>query len=109
MRRTKPTGEQLLVLVDRAERGPLRPVEAGRLREGIAALVFARREAVLGRRQSETVRRALGRLHRPVLRGGVEVCVECSGWNGVRCLGLVTEWPCSTADVARLDELRRAA
>lgn len=38
-----PTTEQLLILADRAERGPLTPVEAARLRQGISVLAaFAR-------------------------------------------------------------------
>ncbi|QIP82729.1 hypothetical protein GLX30_30280 [Streptomyces sp. Tu 2975] len=38
-----PTVKQLLVLADRAERGPLSAAEASRLREGIAALETSRR------------------------------------------------------------------
>lgn len=38
-----PTGAQLLVLADRAERGPLTGTEADRLRQGIALLAGERR------------------------------------------------------------------
>jgi len=38
-----PTREQLLVLADRAERGPLTAAEATRLRQGIAAFYADRR------------------------------------------------------------------
>lgn len=41
-----PTEEQLLVLANRAERGPLTAAEADRLRQGIAALYAERRSAV---------------------------------------------------------------
>ncbi|MCX4543814.1 hypothetical protein [Streptomyces sp. NBC_01565] len=40
---TAPTREQLLVLADRAERGPLTAAEAARLRQGITALYAGRR------------------------------------------------------------------
>lgn len=40
-----PTEEQLLVLANRAERGPLTAAEAGRLRQGIAAVYAERRSA----------------------------------------------------------------
>jgi hypothetical protein len=40
-----PTREQLIVLVDRAERGQLTAAEAGRLRQGIAALDAGRRSS----------------------------------------------------------------
>ncbi|MEV8474877.1 hypothetical protein [Streptomyces sp. NPDC051173] len=53
------------------------------------------------------LRRALARLHRPVIRGGAEACAECSGWDGHRCRGLLTPWPCPTAEAARLDLVRR--
>lgn len=41
----KPTVEQLLILADRAERGPLSAEEAAVLRAGIANLDAARRSA----------------------------------------------------------------
>ncbi|MEV7466183.1 hypothetical protein AB0O20_06660 [Streptomyces kronopolitis] len=41
----KPTVEQLLILVDRAERGPLSAEEVAVLRAGIANLDAARRSA----------------------------------------------------------------
>ncbi|MGA4875909.1 hypothetical protein [Streptomyces lydicamycinicus] len=41
----KPTVEQLLILADRAERGPLSAEEAAVLRTGIANLDAARRSA----------------------------------------------------------------
>lgn len=44
------------------------------------------------------LRRKLHGLHAPMLRGGIQICTGCSGWNGRRCLGLVTEWPCPTLE-----------
>ncbi|MGW0537836.1 hypothetical protein [Streptomyces sp. NPDC003032] len=41
-------------------------------------------------------------LHRPMDRAGFVICAHCSGWNGVRCLGLLRDYPCDT--VAALDE-----
>lgn len=35
-------------------------------------------------------------LHQPMGRGPFTVCTHCSGWNGVRCLGVVTPHPCDT-------------
>lgn len=96
-----PTLAQLRNLADRAERGPLTPAEAARLRAGITAY-DARRAINRGASWSNRVRhlrRQLHQLHAPLLRGGIQVCTVCSGWNGVRCTGLVTEWPCPTLDI----------
>ncbi len=93
-----PTFAQLRNLADRAENGPLTPAEAARLRAGITAYDLRRRTnrgAAWGNRVAN-LRRQLRQLHAPLLRGGIQVCTTCSGWNGVRCLGLVTEWPCQT-------------
>lgn len=51
----RPPTAQLLILVDRAERGPLTAAEAGRLRAGIGHLVRSR--AVTGERLGCQVRR----------------------------------------------------
>ena len=57
--RRPPTVTQLLVLADRAERGPLTAAEASRLREGITNLRESRRSAV-GRRSAATRARRQG-------------------------------------------------
>ncbi|WP_141747604.1 hypothetical protein [Streptomyces nanshensis] len=36
-------------------------------------------------------------LHQPMNRDRTLICAHCSGWNGVRCRGVVTFWPCPTA------------
>lgn len=108
-----PTREQLLVLADRAERGPLTAAEASRLRAGIRALAFSVRSVgQRHRRQRErqdgqlvVLRRALARLHYPMPRGGDRVCPECSGWDGRRCRGPLTPWPCRTAEAAGIDHI----
>lgn len=107
-RRPGPSLAQMRVLVDRAERGPLSAVEARWFRQGLQYRRVWRQDGA-DPTGAVRLRRALAALHRPVLRGGVEVCAECSGWDGNRCRGLVTEWPCPTADVAGLDEAREAA
>lgn len=97
---TRPTVAQLLNIADRADRGPLRPAEVARLREGITRLAAHRRHnptATWGRRAA-ALRRKLAALHHPVQRGSIAACAECSGWNGRRCTGLVTPWPCPTLD-----------
>lgn len=106
------TADQLLVLADRAERpGGLTASEADRLRRGVRELAArpaggrsgvraaARRAAA----EMASLRRALSKLHRPVIRGGYEICAHCSGWDGRRCQGLVTPWPCPTAEIGDLD------
>ncbi|MEU1663622.1 hypothetical protein ABZ547_08400 [Streptomyces sparsogenes] len=105
---TAPSPEQMRVLADRAERGPLSAAEARWLRAGIDRIAVAcpQQESPS---ELAVLRRRLAALHRPMLRGGIEVCAECSGWDGRRCRGLVTEWPCPTAEAAGLDEQRRAA
>jgi hypothetical protein len=93
-----PTLDQLRNLADRAERGPLTPAEAGRLREGldrIDAKLRTNRGASWGGRV-RGLRRKLHTLHAPMICGGIQICAHCSGWNGTRCQGLVTEWPCDT-------------
>jgi hypothetical protein len=41
-------------------------------------------------------------LHQSMSRAGFLICAHCSGWNGVRCLGVVADYPCPT--IAALDE-----
>jgi hypothetical protein len=41
-------------------------------------------------------------LHQPMGRGPFTVCTHCSGWDGARCLGVVTPHPCET--LIALDE-----
>ena len=66
-------------------------------RHGLAAVLPARDAAWL--REAGGAVMAVVRvraLHKPVLYAGHPICVHCSGWNGVRCLGLMTPHPCST-------------
>ncbi|MEU7240270.1 hypothetical protein [Streptomyces sparsogenes] len=100
-RRPGPSLAQMRVLVDRAECGPLSAAEARWFRQGLEWRETWRR--------SHRLRHVLAALHRPLLRGGIEVCAECSGWDGRRCRGLLTEWPCPTAEAAGLDRGREAA
>ncbi|MFE9003152.1 hypothetical protein ACFYOY_13565 [Streptomyces sp. NPDC007875] len=106
--RPGPSLAQMRVLVDRAERQPLTAVEARWFRQGLEYRRVWRQDGADPTGMFQ-LRRALAALHRPVLRAGVEVCGECSGWDGKRCRGLVTEWPCPTAEAAGLDEQRGAA
>lgn len=94
-----PTIAQLRNLADRADRGRLTPAEVARLRAGISRLERPRtnRGASWSARVRD-LRRKLRTLHSPMVRGGIQICTSCSGWNGVRCVGLVTEWPCETLD-----------
>ncbi|QCX81202.1 hypothetical protein C9F11_38095 [Streptomyces sp. YIM 121038] len=109
MIRRPPTIEQLRNIADRADRGPLAPSEVARLREGINR--FDRRPdqaravqpAAVWARKAAALRRRLTAIHHPVQRGPIAACAECSGWNGRRCTGLVTPWPCPTLET--LDEL----
>ncbi|MFF4489463.1 hypothetical protein ACFY0F_23690 [Streptomyces sp. NPDC001544] len=41
-------------------------------------------------------------VHQPISRAGFLICAHCSGWNGIRCIGLVRDYPCDT--IAALDE-----
>jgi hypothetical protein len=93
-----PTIAQLLNLADRADRGPLQPAEVARLREGLHRLDGRRSKnpAVAWSNRVGALRRQLHTLHAPMTRGGIRICAHCSGWNGTRCQGLVTEWPCDT-------------
>ena len=55
---------------------------------------------------------AVRALHQPMQRGPFTICAHCSGWDGRRCLGVVTDSPCATLralDGATGDELRRPA
>ena len=92
-----PTLAQLRNIADRADRGPLTPAEFARLRQGIAQFDRPRtNRGVSWATRVRALRRRLHLLHAPMVRGGVQICAHCSGWNGVRCVGLVTEWPCDT-------------
>ena len=94
-----PTIDQLRNIADRADRGQLTAAEVARLREGISR--FDRPRTNRGASWALRIRglrRRLHTLHAPMVRGGIQICAACSGWNGVRCLGLVTEWPCPTLD-----------
>lgn len=94
-----PTIAQLLNIADRADRGPLQPAEVARLREGIARFGSRRgHPAAAWGTRAAALRRKLHDLHYPVQRGPIAACAECSGWNGRRCVGLVTQWPCPTLD-----------
>jgi hypothetical protein len=107
---SKPTIAQLLNIADRADRGPLKPAEVARLREGIAHMGRRRpNPAAAWGTRAAALRRALAELHYPVQRGPIAACAECSGWNGRRCTGLVTEWPCPTLEAVNDYLPRRSA
>lgn len=92
-----PTIAQLRNIADRADRGPLRPEEVTRLRHGLTHLDRPRTSpATSWANRVRALRRRLHLLHAPITRGGIQICGHCSGWNGTRCLGLITEWPCDT-------------
>jgi hypothetical protein len=95
--------DQLRNITDRAYDGPLQPAEIARLREGIEQLARKppRRRAgrpIAAARRLQRLKQRLRTIHAPMLRGGVKVCRECSGWDGVRCRGLVTPYPCPTVE-----------
>lgn len=103
MSRTPPTVDQLRNIADRADRGPLQPAEVARLRAGIEQLAARkpRRRAgppLAAARRLQRLKQRLRTLHAPMERGGMEVCRECSGWDGFRCRGLVTPYPCPTVE-----------
>ena len=101
---TPPTVDQMRNITDRAYSGQLQPAEIARLRQGIDLLAqkrSARRRRgapLAAARRLQRLKQRLRGLHAPILRGGVEVCRECSGWDGVRCRGLVTPYPCRTVE-----------
>lgn len=107
-----PTIDQLRNLADRAARGPLTPDEIARLRDGINQLEHAEAElrdwaerdsmdaaagSYAGRAEAVEARvKAALDLHQSMERGPFTICAHCSGWDGRRCLGVVTEYPCPT-------------
>lgn len=95
---TPPTVAQLRNIADRADRGPLTPDEVARLRQGIDGFDRRRgkRPSVAWSNKVAALRRKLHALHAPMIRGGMQICTNCSGWNGSYCVGAVTEWPCDT-------------
>lgn len=94
-----PTIAQLRVLANRAARQPLNHLEVARLHAGIDRFDGRRANpAAVWGRKVDALRRRLTALHYPVQRGPIAACAECSGWNGRRCVGLVTEWPCPTLE-----------
>ncbi|MCW7941639.1 hypothetical protein AAW14_06230 [Streptomyces hygroscopicus] len=109
-----PTIAQLRNLADRADRGQLTPAEVARLRAGIDRFAAEHKPAppprigTAGRRLKNLKQRLL-RLHAPMIRGGIEICRECSGWDGFRCRGLVTPHPCPTIDAIDMQRRRDAA
>lgn len=98
-----PTLDQLRNIADRADRGPLTAAEVSRLREGIDGFDLRTRSNMQTRGKWASkirgLRIRLHKLHTPMVRGGMQICTACSGWNGTYCAGLVTEWPCPTLDV----------
>lgn len=85
---TPPDAKQTSNLAHRTQRGPLTPAEAARLIAGVERLI-AERDAVRA-------------LHTLMLRGGLEICRECSGWDGRRYRGALTPWPCPTVRAAEV-------
>ncbi|MGW7001371.1 hypothetical protein ACWGCW_00740 [Streptomyces sp. NPDC054933] len=62
----------------------------GAVEEAAVADVVAERDELATR--IESVRA----LHQPVKRPWETICKTCSGYDGFRCRGLVTQWPCPT-------------
>lgn len=95
-----PSVKQLHNLVDRADRGRLTPDEVARLRQGITVFDARRRHREWAQgswaEEIRALRERLNALHAPMTRGGFMICAHCSGWDGRRCLGLLTDWPCET-------------
>jgi hypothetical protein len=95
--------DQLRNLAGRTFAGQLRPEESARLLEGIE-LLAARKpprrpsKPLAAAKRLQRLRRRLLTLHAPMERGGMEICRECSGWDGLRCRGLVTPHPCPTVE-----------
>jgi hypothetical protein len=108
---TPPTVDQLRNLASRTFAGPLRPEESARLLEGIE-LLAARKpprrpsKPLAAAKRIQRLKQSLYELHAPMWRGGVEICSECSGWDGVRCRGVVTPFPCPTVDVVDVQRRR---
>jgi hypothetical protein len=108
---TPPTVDQLRNLASRTFAGQLRPEESARLLEGIE-LLAARKpprrpsKPLAAAKRIQRLKQALYELHAPVWRGGVEICSECSGWDGFRCRGVVTPFPCPTVDVVDVQRRR---
>lgn len=108
---TPPTVEQLRNLASRTFAGQLRPEESARLLEGIE-LLAARKpprrpsKPLAAAKRIQRLKQALYELHAPMWRGGVEICSECSGWDGFRCRGVVTPFPCPTVDVVDVQRRR---
>jgi hypothetical protein len=106
-----PTVEQLRNLAGRTFAGQLRPEESARLLEGIE-LLAARKpprrpsKPLAAAKRIQRLKQALYELHAPMWRGGVEICSECSGWDGFRCRGVVTPFPCPTVDVVDVQRRR---
>lgn len=90
---------QLRNLAARAHRGPLTPDEAARLTAGVDRFTARRSPAIRWANRAAALRRKIAALHHPVQRGSIAACAECSGWNGRRCVGLVTPWPCPTLEL----------
>jgi hypothetical protein len=103
--------EQLRNLAGRTFAGQLRPEESARLLEGIE-LLAARKpprrpsKPLAAAKRLQRLKQSLYELHAPMWRGGVEICSECSGWDGVRCRGVVTPFPCPTVDVVDVQRRR---
>lgn len=98
-----PTVDQLRNLAERTYDRHLQPEESARLLQGIE-LLAARKPPrrpgppLAAARRLQRLKQRLRILHAPMERGGVEVCQECSGWDGQRCRGLVTPYPCPTGE-----------
>ncbi|MFG2480443.1 hypothetical protein [Streptomyces fagopyri] len=86
---------QFLSIADCADRRQLAPTEVARLRAGPYRVDGRKRRpnaagATWGVRAA-AVRREIAEFHYPVQRGAIATCAECSGWDGPRCVGLVTQ------------------
>jgi hypothetical protein len=103
--------DQLRNLASRTFAGPLRPEESARLLHGIE-LLAARKpprlpsKPLAAAKRLQRLKQSLYELHAPMWRGRVEICSECSGWDGVRCRGVVTPFPCPTVEAVDVQRRR---
>ncbi|MGH4028512.1 hypothetical protein ACQB60_06200 [Actinomycetota bacterium Odt1-20B] len=107
MIRRPPTVAQLRIIGDRASRGRLTPDEVARLRDGINRFAFVANSRTNAFTRLNTMRRHLTELHAPVQQDGIQICRECSRWDGTRRRGPATTCPCPTLDILDATALDR--
>jgi hypothetical protein len=95
------TAEEFEAFADGVRRGEFTPTpvqeapEATQAGERCALPVVGPSDDSDGSTALSALRR-VRELHQPMLRGALTVCRECSGWDGTRCLGVLTPHPCPT-------------